>query len=145
MKWLSPFGRTFFREMKGTNTFPALRVLDNDVLPLQEDGHNCGIGVIAAIAIILRDIIGTYDISVAGAYNQMFRRNRMEIQMSTDVKPEEHTCCFPQGTFTKLFKRVNFASSYLHGMKAEWFWLFDCIAEFQHVTVPKTSEFKSFD
>ncbi|KAI2513590.1 hypothetical protein MHU86_730 [Fragilaria crotonensis] len=67
----------------------------------------------------------------------MFRRNRMEIQMSTDVKPEEHTC-FPQGTFTKLFQRVDFASSsYLHAMKAEWFWLFDRIAELQHVTVPK--------
>jgi hypothetical protein len=136
MKWLSPFGRTFFGEMKGTNTFPALRVLDNDVLPLQEDGHSCGIGILAATAIILRDIIGTQD-GVA-AYNKMFRRDRMEIQMSTDVKPEEHICCFPQGTFTKLFKRVDSASSsYLHAMKAEWFFLFHRIAEFQHVTVPK--------
>jgi len=136
MKWLSPFGRTFFGQMKGTNTFPALRVLDNDVLPLQEDGHSCGIGVIAAIAIILRDIIGTQD-GVA-AYNEMFRRDRMEIQMSTDVKSKEHICCFPQGIFTKLFKTVDSASiSYLHAMKAQWFLLFDRIAEFQHVTVPK--------
>ncbi|KAI2501433.1 hypothetical protein MHU86_13023 [Fragilaria crotonensis] len=122
--------------MKGTNTFPALRVLDNDVLPLQEDGHSCGIGIIAAIAIILRDIIGTQD-GVA-AYNEMFRRDRMEIQMSTDVKSKEHICCFPQGIFTKLFKRDDSASiSYLHAMKAQWFLLFDRIAEFQHVTVPK--------
>jgi hypothetical protein len=68
MKWLSPFGRTFFWEMKGINTFPALRVLENDVLPLQEDGHSCGIGILAATAIILRDIIGTQD-GVA-AYNK---------------------------------------------------------------------------
>ncbi|KAI2508001.1 hypothetical protein MHU86_6408 [Fragilaria crotonensis] len=68
----------------------------------------------------------------------MFRRDRMEIQMSTDVKSKEHICCFPQGIFTKLFKRDDSASiSYLHAMKAQWFLLFDRIAEFQHVTVPK--------
>ncbi|KAI2497454.1 hypothetical protein MHU86_17058 [Fragilaria crotonensis] len=134
MKWLSPFGRTFWAN-EGHQYIPCIGVLDNDVLPLQEDGHSCGIGIIAAIAIILRDIIGTQD---GVAYNEMFRRDRMEIQMSTDVKSKEHICCFPQGIFTKLFKRVDSASiSYLHAMKAQWFLLFDRIAEFQHVTVPK--------
>jgi hypothetical protein len=59
MKWHSPFGRTFFGDMKGTKTFPAFRVLDNGVLPLQDDAHSCGIGLIAEIGIILCVIIGT--------------------------------------------------------------------------------------
>ena len=91
--------------MKCTNTFPALRVLDNDVLPLQEDGHSCVIGLVAATAIILRDSIGTHDGGTA--YNEMFSCDRMEIEVSTDMKGEEHICCFPQGTFTRLFKRLN--------------------------------------
>ncbi len=120
MKWLSPFGRTFFGEMKGTNTLPALRVLDNDVLPLQEDGHSCGIGLIAATAIILRDIVGTHD-GVA-ACKEMFRSNCIEITVSFDVKREDHICSFPQGAFTRLFKRFDLAlSSYLQALKAEWF------------------------
>jgi hypothetical protein len=39
--------------MKGTKKFPALRVLDNGVLSMQDDAHSCGIGLIAAIGIIL--------------------------------------------------------------------------------------------
>jgi hypothetical protein len=53
MMWHSPFGRTFLGDMKGTKKFPALRALDNGVLPLQDDTHSCGIGLIAAIGIIL--------------------------------------------------------------------------------------------
>jgi hypothetical protein len=53
MKWHSPFGRTFFGDMKGTKKFPALRLLDIGVLPLQDDAHSCGIVLIAAIGIIL--------------------------------------------------------------------------------------------
>ena len=40
--------------------------------------------------------------------------------------------------FTRLFKKAELgSSSYLHVLKAEWFRLFDRIAGFQHVTVPK--------
>jgi hypothetical protein len=52
MKWHSPFGQTFW-DMKGTKTFPALRVLDNGVLPMPDDAHGCGIGLKAAVGIIL--------------------------------------------------------------------------------------------
>ena len=53
MMWHSPFGRTFLGDMKGTTKFPALRVLDNGVLPLQDDAHSCGIGLKVAIGIVL--------------------------------------------------------------------------------------------
>jgi hypothetical protein len=137
MKWHSPFGRTFFGDMKGTKKFPALRLLDIGVLPLQDDAHSCGIGLIAAIGIILRVIIGT-DNDSATRYNDMFRRDHMEIKVSTDMKVEEDICCFPSGTFPILFEEDEFgSSSYLQVLKAEWFRLFDRIAELQHVTVPQ--------
>lgn len=136
MKWNSPFGRTFFGEMKGTKKFPALRVLDKGVLPLQDDGHSCGVGLIAAIGIILRDIIGTDN--GATRFKEIFRHDCMKIKMSTELKVAEHICCFPMGTFPRLFDKGEFGSkSYLHVLKAEWFRLFDRIAELQHVTVPK--------
>jgi hypothetical protein len=121
--------------MKGTKKFPALRVLDNGVLPLQDDAHSCGIGIIAAIGIILRVIIGI-DNDGGTRYNKMFRRDCMEIKDLTERKSEEDVCCFPSGTFSTLFEEGEFgSSSYLHVRNAQWFRLFDRIAELQHVTV----------
>ena len=124
--------------MKGTKTFPALSVLDNGILPLQDDAHICSIGLIAAIGIILQVIIGTNN-DGGKRYNKMFRCNCMEIKDSTDMNLEEDLCCFPSGTFpTILFEEGDFGSSlYLHVLKAEWFRLLNCIAELQHVTVPQ--------
>ncbi len=44
----------------GMKAFPSLRLNVKDVLPQQtpEDDYNCGIGVVAAVGIILRDVIG---------------------------------------------------------------------------------------
>jgi hypothetical protein len=62
----------------------------------------------------------------------------MEIKVSTNMKGEEDICCFPSGIFPILFEEDEFGLSlYLHVLKAEWFRLFDCIAELQHVTVPE--------
>jgi hypothetical protein len=123
--------------MKGIKKFPALRVLDNGVLPLQDDTHCCGFGLNAAIGVILRVIIGT-DNDSGTRYNKMFRRDGMEIKDSTDRKSEEDKCCFPSGTIPTLFEEVEFGSKlYLHVLKAEWFRLFDHVAELQHVTVPQ--------
>jgi hypothetical protein len=123
--------------MKGTKTFPALRVLDIGVLPLQDDAHSCGIiGLLAAIGIILRVISGT-DNDCGTHYNKMFRCDCMEIKVSTDMKVEEDTRCYPSETFPILFEEGKSGSSlYLHVLKAKWFRLFDRIAELQHVTVP---------
>jgi hypothetical protein len=113
MKWYSPFGRSFFGEMRGTEKFPALRVFDNGVLPLQHDGYSCGIDLIAAIAIILRDVIGTDN--GATRLKEIFRRDCMEVGVFTDMKMVEHVCCFSTGTFPKLFDKGGLGSkSYLH-------------------------------
>ena len=37
--------------MVGTEKFPALKVIEDGVLPNQKDDYNCGIGLVAAIGI----------------------------------------------------------------------------------------------
>ncbi len=126
-----------FWDMKGTKKFPALWVLDSGVIPLQDDAHSCGNGLIAAIGILLRVIIGTIN-DGGKRFNKMFRCDCMEIKGSTAMNLEEDICCFPSGTFPILFEEREFGFSlYLHVLKAEWFRLFDCIAELQHVKVPQ--------
>jgi hypothetical protein len=45
---------------------------------------------------------------------------------------------FSNWNISILFEEGEFGSSlHLHVLKAEWFRLFDCIAEEQHVTVPQ--------
>ena len=101
------------------------------------DAHNCGIGLIAAIGIILQVIIGTNN-DGGTRYNKMFRRDCMEIKGSTDMNLEEEICCLPSGTFPILSEEGESGSSlYLHVLKSEWFRLFDRIAELQHGTVPQ--------
>jgi hypothetical protein len=121
--------------MKGTKEFPALRVLDNGILPLQDDKHSCGIGLIPAVGIILQVFIVT-DTDGSTCYNNMFRRDHcMEIKDSSDMNLEKDICCCPSEAFPKLFEEGEFGSSlYLHVLKAVWLRLFDCIAELQHVT-----------
>ncbi len=56
MKWLSPFGKLFQGDILGTKDFPALRLPERNLLPKQEDGYNCGMGIVASITIILRNV-----------------------------------------------------------------------------------------
>ena len=56
--WCTPFGDDRTGNMMGTAAFPSLRLpMNSDILPRQNDGYNCGIGICSAIAIILRDIV----------------------------------------------------------------------------------------
>ena len=88
MEWQAPFGRMtdVFRadqdngyvkadRMWGLPAFPSIRFHKDDVarLPLQNptDSWNCGFGLIAAIAIILRDIVGT-DADANAKYFDLF-------------------------------------------------------------------------
>jgi hypothetical protein len=56
MKWLSPFGKSFQGDILGIKDFPALRLPERCLLPKQEDGYNCGMGIDASIAIILQNV-----------------------------------------------------------------------------------------
>jgi hypothetical protein len=88
------------------------------------------------VAIILCAIFDTDN--GATRWKEIFRRDCMEVGVFADMKMVEYVCCFPTGTSPKLFDKGGLGSkSYLHILKAEWFRLFDRIAELQHVTVPK--------
>jgi hypothetical protein len=60
MNWNTPFGTKLQGSLLGTKAFPLLRLNVKDILPQQtpEDDYNCGIGIVAAVEIILRDLIG---------------------------------------------------------------------------------------
>ena len=59
MKWYSVFGdKQAMGMMKGTVDFSAVKVLQDDVLPKQVDDFSCGIGLVAAVALIPDSFIG---------------------------------------------------------------------------------------
>ena len=151
--WLNPFGNKFFGVMRGTKQFPALRVLEGcKVLPRQLDSHSCGVGLIAGIAIILRDFIVLDDVNDDGIsrYIEIFRRDHMALDVATDVDSRgplfvhklngESICHLPDGTLKPLpliTDPLLNSYDYLHKLKSEWFQLFDHMAEFQNVLLPK--------
>ena len=58
MKWSPVFGDQTTGLLTGTVNFPAVKILQNDVLPKQVDDFSCGIGMVAGVAIILDTFIG---------------------------------------------------------------------------------------
>jgi hypothetical protein len=60
MNWDMPFGKRLHGSLLGTKAIPLLRLKVEDVLPKQipQDDNNCGIGIAAAVGIMLRDVIG---------------------------------------------------------------------------------------
>ncbi len=113
--------------MVGTEKFPALKVLEDGVLPRQTDEYNCGICLVAAIGIILRDVLGkSAVVSEITRYNKMFDHSSMHVEKSSTEEveelPEEHMCCFPRGMFQSLptTNELGFRTD-LHALKAQWF------------------------
>jgi hypothetical protein len=123
--------------MVGTEKFPELKVLEDGVLPKEKDEYNCGIGLVAAIGIILRDLLGRSTVSEITRYNKVFDHSSMHVEKSStevvEESPEEYVCCFPRGTFQSLptTSELGFRT-YLHPLKAQWFTLFDCYADLQY-------------
>ena len=142
LKWLTPFGTEVSGEMVGTNEFPSIRVLDDGVLPLQVDAFSCAIGLVAGIAIVLRQVIGRSTPEELSDYNRMFLRSVMNVitvpYKRGKVNVDEHACFFPRGLFKPLPSQESWGrSSYLHVLKAEWFQLFDRMAELRYNTLSR--------
>ena len=48
MSWIEPFGSELVDNMNGTESFPALLVMDENIFfPKQKDDYNCGIATVA--------------------------------------------------------------------------------------------------
>ncbi len=75
--------------MVGSEKFPAIKVLEYGVLPKQKDEYNCGIGLVAAIGIILRDLLGRSTVSEITRYNKMFDHSSMHVEKTSTEEVEE--------------------------------------------------------
>ena len=77
--------------LRESQYFPAMRLHGRLWLPKQIDGHNCGIGVLAAVATILCDVVGKNN-EHHERYCESFARYNLFIDETegeaTDDKPE---------------------------------------------------------
>jgi hypothetical protein len=141
---LTPFGAELRGQMIGTERFPALRLFDHQMhLPQQgpKDDYNCGIGMVSIIGIMLRDLIGADLVEDCNRYYSIFSNPAMPIEnVRYNYAPKrtdgtEYVCALPRGLLLHLPESE--CGSYLHAVKAQWFMLFDRLAEFQNVTLPR--------
>ena len=72
LTFVKPFGKKFLStgNMVGSKYFPALRVSDENSIPLQIDQHSCGIGMVAGIAI---SFSASYLVGVVDGGNTIFQ------------------------------------------------------------------------
>jgi hypothetical protein len=133
MVWMEPYGSSDVPNLVGTETFPSLRFCPTSVaLPKQSDGYNCGVGVVVAIGIVLRDSGTEYQFDrVSGML-----RVASESSQSTlcGSKEREYVHYLPDDMFRKL-PNVPEGSNYLSLMKEQFFVAFDRLAQYQHLTL----------
>ena len=108
LKWFTPSGNQYLGDMVGTEKFPALKVLEDGVLPKRKDDYNGGLGLVTAIGIILCDLLGRSTVSEITRYNKMFDHSSMPMRVEkssteeVEESLEEHVCCLPRVTFQSL-------------------------------------------
>jgi hypothetical protein len=137
MDWETSFGTKVEGSLLGTKAFPSLRLTVVDVLPKQtsEDEYNCGIGAVAAIGIMLRDVIGINqddNIKFATIFSQK------ALIVSFCKTTGEYVCSFPEDTFQRLpppHEMSVFGKTYLALLKEQWIILFDRLACLYHDTL----------
>jgi len=122
--------------MLDTKSFPPLRLPDGNLLPRQNDGWNCGAGVIAAIGIVLQNVC-----------NQTVERITFDKQFGSQKKWELHEDketkeCFAycDKQFFEPLPTKNddlILADYLTMLRLEWFVLFDRMAALHFVVLPK--------
>jgi hypothetical protein len=127
MAWVEPYGSTDSQHLLGTAKFPAIRIPPDEPLPEQNDGFNCGIGVIATIGQILRDF-GTVE-------RVESLRRRMKVQATTETDGKEYICQLPIGMIGEIPTQAD-GRDYLVAMREEFFIAFDRLAEFMHMKLP---------
>ena len=123
----------------GTAAFPSLRLPKNsDILPRQNDGYNCGIGICSAIAIILCDIVfvDEKDDDNLAVHHDFFELENTPI--FTCEETDEVYCNLP----TKGFKAFPMLPTerwieFLPLLREQWFSFVDAFAHFQHYWEPK--------
>jgi hypothetical protein len=136
MKWLSPFGKKFEGNMLGTKSFPALRLPETNLLPLQNDGWNFGVGVIAAVGIFLQNVCNEKVERMS--FNEQFGTQK-EWQLLQDKETQECFAYFDKKFFEPLPTKEEdlIVSDYLTMLYSEWFVVFDRMAALHFDVLPK--------
>ena len=100
---------------------------------LPTDGWNCGFGVIAAIAIISRDVIGCTH-SARSQYDMYFQASALD-KDSCPGYPWECKVDLPNCFLQPLPLPERFVwtkGDYLSELRMQWFDVIDTLADFQH-------------
>ncbi len=139
MNWNTPFGTKLQGSLLGTKAFPLLRLNVKDILPQQtpEDDYNCGIGIVAAVEIILRDLIG---VNQDDDFKFVTIFSKKTLIVSFCKKTKECVWSFPEDTFQILPSPQEmsvFGKTYLALLRERWFILFDRLALLYHETLCK--------
>ena len=134
LQTLEPFGKgeddVRDKYLHGTKCFPSVMFEDTSTLPKQYDSYNCGVAVLAATAIILRDLVTGRDNE---SYEKLFNMERLPVRFNMDK--DEHYVILPAGTL--LHSDLLNDKSFLSNVKAELYVIFDRLADLEHVVIPK--------
>ena len=131
---LEPFGKgeddVRDKYLHGTTCFPSVMFEDTSALPKQYDSYNCGVAVLAATSIILRDLVTGRNNE---SYERLFNMERLPVRFNMDK--DEYYVEVPAGTL--LRSDLLNDKSFLSNLKAELYVIFDRLADLEHVTIPK--------
>jgi hypothetical protein len=118
--------------LRGSQYFPAMRLSGRPWLPMQLDTYNCGMGIIAAVATILRDVIGRNN-QHHERYCNSFARYKLFIFVGeegkgADDKPE-FFIDFPNTLHNNSLTSPLKENNYLAELRVEFFVFFDQLAK----------------
>ncbi len=135
MKRLSPYGDSFNGKMLGNKRFPSLRVEKMGGFPKQIDGFNCGVRMIAGIAIILRNVCVENPGQVL--FDKQFVQP-MEKLLQFDLTHGEWYAFFDENFFEPLPTEGELVwGDYLAMLREEWFVVFDRMAALHFKVLPQ--------
>jgi hypothetical protein len=139
MNWDMPFGTKLLGSLLGTKAFPLLQINVEAVFSQQtpEDDYNCGIGVVAAIGIMLHNVIG---VNQDNSLKFVTIFSKKTLIVSFCKKTEEYVCLFPEYTFQRLpppQEMSVFGKTYLALFREQLFILIDRLALLYHKTLRK--------
>ena len=127
--------------LRGSQYFPAMRLSVRLWLPMQLDTYNCGVGIIAAVTTILRDVIGRNN-QHHERYCNSFARYQIFIYREegegADDKPE-FFIEFPNTLHNNSLKVPLKENNYLAELREEFFLFFDRLAELYCTTIAEGS------
>jgi hypothetical protein len=141
----TPFGKNYTGPLIGSTAFPSLKISTTNFLPKQSDGYNCGMAIIAATGIFLRDFFGD-DVKIERfktTFSLSTKTNAAEemlIEDTTFVSGQqlfrtERSFLLPHIMFEPVEEQT--LPNYLDELKRDLYHFFDRLAELDYFILPK--------